>query len=147
MATYPVIESTVYTKRRGESVRSKIARHAPSPVELLDERVFVHMLRLERKRCERSHEPFVLMLFDVSSLVQGGAFAVIAEVARGIVSSTRETDILGWYEQGKILGLIVSQIGNPALSNSGLVAERVGQTLQESLAPETFATLKMRVRI
>ena len=147
MATYPVTESRPYTRRR-EAIGHKVVKQAPAPTEVLDERHFVHMLRLERKRSERSHEPFVLMLFEMSSLPQTGASAaVVVEIARAIWSSTRETDVIGWYEQDKVLGLIVSQIGTAALSNSGLVAERIGQTLQARLAPETFAALRMRVRL
>jgi len=147
MATYPVTESTIYSKRSGEAVRHKVAKQVPAPSELLDERVFVHMLRLERKKSERSHEPFVLMLFEGASFSQTGSSPLMGEVSRAIWASTRETDVLGWYEQNRVLGLIVSQVGESALSNAGMVAERIGRALQKRLAPETFAALKMRVRI
>ncbi|HZT34812.1 MAG TPA: hypothetical protein VFA15_02755, partial [Nitrososphaera sp.] len=93
------------------------------------------MLRLERKRCERSHEPFALILFEGAALFEASA-EIIPDLARGISSCTRETDVFGWYEQGHVLGLIVSQVGTAACSNAGLVSARIAERLQERLPAE-----------
>ncbi len=145
MATYPITETRVYGSERERSGFSTPDR-TPALVELLDERYFVRMLRLERKRCERSHEPFALILFEGSALFEAPA-GIIADLARAISSCTRETDVFGWYEQGRVLGLIVSQVGNPACSNASLVAARIADTLEQRLPDELIAQLKTRVRV
>jgi lipopolysaccharide/colanic/teichoic acid biosynthesis glycosyltransferase len=147
MATYPNVESTVYKTSRGKSGGLQAVDETPAVIELLDERYFVRMLRLERKRCERSHEPFALMLFEAPELFEWAPSGVVAGIARAISSCTRETDVFGWYEQGRVLGLIVSQVGSPACSNSSIISTRIGEALQDRLAPELLAGLKMRVRI
>lgn len=79
--------------------------------KLLDERLFQSSLMLERKRAERSHKPFALMLIQLEELLkeESGRGAV-----KGIVSAlkaaTRETDLTGWYEDQAVLGVIFTEI-------------------------------------
>jgi lipopolysaccharide/colanic/teichoic acid biosynthesis glycosyltransferase len=78
---------------------------------ILQEETFHNMLALERRRAERSRKPFVLMLVDASPFSE-------AEVSDGLGSqltsvllkSTRETDLVGWYKKGVILGVIFTEI-------------------------------------
>ncbi|GEM_PF-344881 len=146
MATYPITETRAYGSARERSTGFAAPDRTPAVVELLDERYFVRMLRLERKRCERSHEPFALILFEGAALFEASA-EIIPDLARGISSCTRETDVFGWYEQGHVLGLIVSQVGTAACSNAGLVSARIAERLQERLPAELVAQLKTRVRV
>jgi lipopolysaccharide/colanic/teichoic acid biosynthesis glycosyltransferase len=148
MATYPVTEKAPYGSSRRDARVRPIVQHEPLVSDMLDEHHFVRMLRLERKRCERSGESFMLMLFEAPELFQATTGMFLArEISRAISASTRETDILGWYEQGSVLGLIVNEIGLSACSNATLVATRVSLALQETLSPEVLADLKLRVRI
>jgi exopolysaccharide biosynthesis polyprenyl glycosylphosphotransferase len=106
------------------------------------------MLRLERKRCERSRDSFMLLLLEAPDLFQGRSGSwVLQKIARAISASTRETDVFGWYEKECTLGLIVSQVGPSPCANSGLVTSRIALALQESLPIELFDSLKLRVRI
>ena len=61
------------------------------------------MLTLERRRAERSRKPFVLMLLD-ANLENGTAEEILRQAVDIVVSSKRETDLVGWYKQGAILG-------------------------------------------
>lgn len=146
MATYPVTETTVCTPQF-RALGFGSPEQTPSLIEILDERYFVRTLRLERKRSERSHEPFALMLFEGPALLGSNAYEVIAGIARAISSCTRETDVFGWYEQGEVLGLIVSQIGDPACTTSAMISARIAKALQERLAPEAIENIKLGVRI
>ena len=150
MATYPVTESAAFREAHQESSsrsRRDFNRELVSG-NVLDERQFVRMLRLERKRCERSHESFLLVLIEAPELfAEEHRAGVLAEIAQAISLSTRETDVLGWYEQDSVLGLIVGQIGTPACSHASLVASRVARALQERLTPEMLGDLRMRVRV
>ena len=148
MATYPVTETTPFSIARPGSRELRGATRAPALIEILDERYFVRMLRLERKRSERSHDPFALILFEAPEFFQdGGAPEIVGGIARAVSMCTRDTDVFGWYEQGAVLGLIVSQVGKPACANSGIISARIAEALEGKLAPEPLAALKMRVRI
>jgi len=77
--------------------------------EVLMENVFHSMLTLERRRAERSRKPFVLMLLD-ANLENGTAEVILKQAVRVVVASKRETDLVGWYKQGAILGIIFTEV-------------------------------------
>jgi lipopolysaccharide/colanic/teichoic acid biosynthesis glycosyltransferase len=53
------------------------------------------------------------MLIDVSTILHTGSQNLIVErVATALSMSTRETDICGWYKEGSILGLILTELGS-----------------------------------
>ncbi len=70
------------------------------------------MLRIERKRTERSHRRFVLMLLESSGLLRtANNEEAFKKVVYSLSRSTRETDIKGWYEDGSVIGVIFTEIG------------------------------------
>jgi lipopolysaccharide/colanic/teichoic acid biosynthesis glycosyltransferase len=77
--------------------------------ELLDENVFHSMLTLERRRAERSRKPFVLMLLD-ANLENGVAEQILRQAVEIVVATKRETDLVGWYKDGSILGVIFTEV-------------------------------------
>jgi lipopolysaccharide/colanic/teichoic acid biosynthesis glycosyltransferase len=77
--------------------------------EVLVENVFHSMLTLERRRAERSRKPFVLMLLD-ANLENGTAEQILRHAVDIVVASKRETDLVGWYKQGAILGVIFTEV-------------------------------------
>lgn len=79
------------------------------PEELLVESVFQSMLTLERRRAERSRKPFVLMLLD-ANLENGTANVILRQAVDVVLASKRETDLVGWYKQGAILGIIFTEV-------------------------------------
>jgi exopolysaccharide biosynthesis polyprenyl glycosylphosphotransferase len=77
---------------------------------VLNQEAFHTMLTLERRRAERSRNPFVLMLVDTHSVHKNGNAATFANgLAAAVSGATRETDIIGWYESGAILGVIFTE--------------------------------------
>src|SRR5216683_2646911 len=80
-----------------------------SEAEVLVENLFHSMLTLERRRAERSRKPFVLLLLD-ANLENGAAEAILRQAVDIVIASKRETDLVGWYKQGAILGVIFSEV-------------------------------------
>jgi lipopolysaccharide/colanic/teichoic acid biosynthesis glycosyltransferase len=91
--------------------RPNFSRHSDgaAPEELLAENVFHSMLTLERRRAERSRKPFVLMLLD-ANLENGTAEEILRQAVDIVIGSKRETDLVGWYKQGAILGVIFTEV-------------------------------------
>jgi lipopolysaccharide/colanic/teichoic acid biosynthesis glycosyltransferase len=77
--------------------------------EVLAEHTFHSMLTHERRRAERSRKPFVLMLLD-ANLEDGTANGILRQAVNVIVASKRETDLVGWYKQDAILGVIFAEV-------------------------------------
>lgn len=79
--------------------------------ELLQEDTFHTMLTLERRRAERSRKPFVLMLLDAQRLFSKGVpEKLLRQLINAISTSTRETDLVGWYKQGRVMGVIFTEV-------------------------------------
>src|SRR5215471_17895212 len=89
--------------------------------EVLQEESFHSMLMLERRRAERSRKPFVLMLLDASASVESKtAGRLLSRVCSVLLKSTRETDLIGWYQQGAVLGVIFTEVSS---EGKGPIAE------------------------
>ena len=71
----------------------------------LDEETFKRTIAVERKRTERSKAPFLLMLLEVadeeSEMNRG---ATLERVVSALLSSSRDTDLIGWYKSREIVG-------------------------------------------
>ena len=107
--------------------RPSTARHSERVEQehVLLENVFQSMLTLERRRAERSRKPFVLMLLD-ANLESGDAEEILMQAVEVVVATKRETDLVGWYRQGAILGLIFTEVS--------LEGERpITETLREKI--------------
>jgi lipopolysaccharide/colanic/teichoic acid biosynthesis glycosyltransferase len=77
---------------------------------LLPETIFLEALCRERKRAERSRNPFVLLLIDEPS--RNGLHGVLLErVAAAISPNIRETDIAGWYKKDTALAILFLELG------------------------------------
>ena len=91
---------------------------------------FDRMLYLERQRTERSQRPFLLMLLNVEGLSPyPGDSDLVKEIETALSSCIRETDIKGWYEQGKIIGIIFTEIN----SLDEIVKEKIFLKIQDCL--------------
>lgn len=104
--------------------------------DVLNEQTFRRMLAIERKRTERSKEPFLLMLLDAGSqsgLEMNGT--ALENMATSMLTSSRETDIIGWYKEGKTVGVmftgLVIKDKNSVLST---ILSRVKSMLRDDLA-------------
>jgi GGDEF domain-containing protein len=93
--------------------RSRFRRLSSNREGVLKEEAFHTILTLERRRAERSRNPFALMLINAQAGHKNGSGATFIERLTSVVSAaTRETDIIGWYEEGAILAVIFTEL-NP----------------------------------
>jgi len=105
---------------------------------VLSEEAFHRMLSLERKRTERSHKPFLLMLLDmadeISVINEGGGLGKIRDV---VSLAARETDVVGWYKNGFVVGAMFTEIDmEEKESILKTVQARVRRALEDNLGLE-----------
>jgi lipopolysaccharide/colanic/teichoic acid biosynthesis glycosyltransferase len=113
----------------------------PGPVvvrSVLSEEAFQRMIALERKRTERSHKPFLLMLLDMGGEISanngGGGLGRILSV---LALATRETDVVGWYKDGAVVGAMFTEIDLEEKKHIlNTVQTRVRRALDDNLSLE-----------
>jgi lipopolysaccharide/colanic/teichoic acid biosynthesis glycosyltransferase len=108
--------------------------------EVLNEGTFRRMIAVERKRTERSREPFLLMLLEVGnrqgSEKNGKALDNMLSV---LLLSIRETDVIGWYKDRTAVGVMFTGLaGNDKSSILSVILSRVSTTLRNQLTPDQF---------
>ena len=89
--------------------------------EVLNQEAFDRIIAMERKRTERSKQPFLLMLLEDArpqgSRNNGGP---LDSLLPALLSSIRETDVIGWYKNRTTVGVmytgLVTHDKNEALS-------------------------------
>ena len=75
--------------------------------EVFNEETFKRMIAIERKRTERSREPFLLMLLGGGKR-EGSERneTVLDRVLSVLLLSIRETDVIGWYKDRTTVGVM-----------------------------------------
>src|ERR1700752_1734055 len=121
--------SKVTVSRSSQFLTEQAARREQPP---LAESVFQSMLTLERRRAERSRKPFVLMLLDAMH-EDGSAAPLLSSALKVVESNSRETDVVGWYKNGVILGVIFTEV---ATNSKELVTETLRRKMLSGLEKE-----------
>ena len=88
--------------------------------DVLSERAFRRMIALERKRSERSREVLLVVLIRMGADRGRKAGQHVADqILAAMQQRIRETDSIGWYEEGRAVGLIF-----PGIDPEGLLEKR-----------------------
>jgi len=101
------------------------------------------MISLERKRSERTQRPFVLLLMDTGRTQpteKNGR--ILLDILSALLSATRETDVMGWYETNSAVGVMFTEItleNNLILST---ILARISDVLRDRLTTEQFSQIK-----
>jgi exopolysaccharide biosynthesis polyprenyl glycosylphosphotransferase len=110
---------------------------------VLHEDAFVSMLYLERRRAERAQKRFVLMLVDVKGAISDGQKnRTLAKVTSALLSVTRETDIVGWYLEDNLIGVIGTEVGKAKPKTvQGRMLEKVREAFIQALPAEKISQI------
>ncbi len=121
----------------------------PTQPEVLGETTFQNLLRLERKRVERSGRRFVLMLLETGSLIRdSGRRHAFNTLLATLLRSTRETDLRGWYESERIFGIIFTEVSGTACGQVlQALLEKTGKALCSALSVEQINEVKLSFHI
>ncbi len=114
-----------------------------------NEEAFRYFLEIERKRAEHANRPLLLLLVDlkadrtsedvVSSATAGLLFA-------GLSACLRETDFIGWYREGRVLGAVLTQRSETPRPNAvAEVTDRVTERLRRHVSQVIADRLQLRV--
>jgi exopolysaccharide biosynthesis polyprenyl glycosylphosphotransferase len=112
-------------------------------VEVLPQESFLRMLQVEQRRTERSGRGFLLMRIAAGEPMAKRDEA-LAKVTRTLMQSTRETDIVGWYQQGGVVGVVLTEIESAARAGAvAAISTRTERQLSATLSPEQFGQISI----
>jgi lipopolysaccharide/colanic/teichoic acid biosynthesis glycosyltransferase len=103
------------------------------------------MISLERKRAERSHNCFLLVLLDGggASGSQEGSHT-LGKILSALSAATRETDVTGWYKQEGIVGVLLTEIATGVRGSIvSAILTRISGSLESHLTFEQFRQINI----
>lgn len=103
---------------------------------LYPEGYFRGMLIMERKRSERSKDPFMLMLLDIKNLIRRRSFkwsmkkVIIKKITVALCGCSREIDIKGWYKKNRVIGILFTELNSVQKET---IIEKIKESLENTL--------------
>lgn len=110
---------------------------------ILAEQSFLRMLRLERKRSERSGGRFVLMLLENASVNQDRRSATFNKTMVALSRSTGASDITGWYRDGSVLAVVFTERGAGSVPVVDTLAAKMEEALRAALTLPEFDSTEL----
>jgi hypothetical protein len=110
-----------------------------------DEQAFRYFLSVERARSERSNRPFLLLLLDLKTTSEGPCDPGV-RLFEALWSCLRDTDFIGWYRSGRVIGAVLTQHAAPAdVDVSAAILRRVRAALLERVPSELRNRIQVRI--
>jgi hypothetical protein len=113
------------------------------------EEAFRYFLELEWKRAARAKRPFLLLLVGLTDDRQRYARIaplIVTKLFSRLWLCLRETDVIGWYREERVIGTVVTQLDDrPATDVPLLIRRRVSNTLLDALPRSAAGRLRMHV--
>jgi hypothetical protein len=113
-----------------------------------NQEAFRYFLANERKRSELSNRPFLLLLVDLQQSHPNDRVdrAVATRLFGGLAQGLRDTDVLGWYHEGRVAGAVLTHVEDASSNDvSGEIRKRVTTLLRIGLPTRVANRLQVRV--
>jgi lipopolysaccharide/colanic/teichoic acid biosynthesis glycosyltransferase len=114
---------------------------------VLTEELFRSALIRERKRADRFEEVFALVTIEARERENRDALELLEPIANAIGGATRETDLLGWVEEGAIIGLMLPEIAAPAQNVASDIEARIVRKLTVKFGAAAVAKVNVRLHV
>jgi len=131
---------------RALGMEDPLSSSAPQGLrDVLNEEAFKRKIAVERKRTERCKDPFLLMLLEAdahSGARRGGKN--LDNVVCALLPATRETDVIGWYKDQAIVGVMFTGLA-PCDKSTVLstILTRVSTALRNELTFDQFSQISI----
>ena len=116
---------------------------------MYNEQAFRCLLFNESKRSKRSGHSFTILLIystDKQGLIVQMDRDMADTVVKALFRSHRETDYIGWYREGRIVGGVLTVLAqDSAVEVSGRLQQRVMDILRAGVSVEENSHLQIRV--
>lgn len=128
--------------------QSSPATEEHSDYGMVPQDLFMRILRLERKRTERSHRRFVLMVLESGELLKVGQEETLNKVLNALSKATRDTDLKGWYKHRSAIGVIFTEIaGDDEKPVVMALSNKVSGALYDTLSGEQINEISLSFHV
>ncbi len=112
---------------------------------ILGEDTFMSMLYLERRRAERAHKRYLLVLVDAKEGISDKQKTfTMQKITQTICEVTRETDLIGWYLKDQIIGVIATELGNAcSMEVRKKISEKFNAAFLNALGPKNASKMSI----
>ena len=115
-------------------------RHRAQAPHVVNEDIFKSILIRERQRADRSDAGLMMLLVAIDDLDRA---AMTRHVIAALSEAKRRSDLLGWFEHGRTVGLILPETGPSCVKPRRAIEDRVRRHLEKRLTVESIARLRM----
>lgn len=105
---------------------------------------FNERLCFERQRSERSKRPFMLMLLEIKGFSGKEKKELMKKVAMVLSSSTRDTDLRGWYQYDHIVGVLFTEVSD---IERDLIKSKIDRSLCDELESEQMSRIEISFHV
>ena len=144
-------------RSRADAPRDDVALQAPPTVRrdptvarwpIVTEAVFSQLLIRERKRAERSNRPFILLSVTAKGRWSLDSSPTGAATLDTLVAATRETDILGWMQAPRMLGVLFAELGGAEPTQAvEAIRSRIAGEFERRLDRRAIADLSLEFHV
>jgi lipopolysaccharide/colanic/teichoic acid biosynthesis glycosyltransferase len=131
-------------RRRRERATTASVAHRTDGFHVVNEEIFRGVLLRERKRADRSNGSFTLLLLEISGDRSSSGWRRAIEA---LAAAKRDTDVVGWFEQGRVIGLILLERGVFDAPGCRALEARVRCELAKRLNPTSMANVAIGVHV
>src|SRR5206468_3828279 len=110
---------------------------------VVSEKLLADILTRERKRADRSNEPYGVLILAAPRHPNGGGCVLWREIIEALTASTREGDIVGWIERDSTIGVILHELHAQDPAYPREFEARVRHELALRLDPNAVARLSI----
>ena len=140
--------STPNRRRQAQEFHTRACTDRPGRPHIMGAEMFRGVLVRERKRADRSAERFMVLLVDLSGVVDAAGSSIVQNAAiDAIALAKRETDVMGWFEEQSVIGLVLPQIGTFNVSTAAELDRRVRGELARRLDSATVSRISIKVHV
>ncbi len=147
MAHYPrgIPVKTLHVEEAASTLEHPFNSVTAGERKFLSQIAFERMIAVERKRTERSSEPFLLMLVDAGGdSADQSAVNLLRRVLAVLLASSRETDVVGWYREEVTVGAILTCLVVPDRKTFlDTILSRLRAMLDDQFTEDEFAQIHL----
>ena len=136
-------EGVVNLRRSGKASDSAVHSVPGARRGVLNQEQFRRMVSVERRRIQRSGKALLLMLVEIRQQNRSeNDTKILRKVLLALASSTRETDVTGWYKANAAAAVLFTDVAtddrNFLLKT---ILTRVSETVRNSLTSQQFSQI------